>query len=221
MTVRLIIATALLTSVAVPAAAAANQVVVRASGPSANAYPIGRKMLPGSKVRLDLGDRLTLLGPSRATVLSGPGIFTVAAVDDGAPFRRTRLSARRGPPMPRGPWAVDVQQTGKVCFTPKEKLSLWRSAADSGSTVTISGEGIKPLALQWPAETQALHWPAELPLQDGATYSIRVPGSVQSEWTIAAIGSWSLDYAAAAEALLQHGCKQQLDQLLEQVLWEQ
>lgn len=220
MTVRLLPVAAVLGFAAAPAFAS-NQIVVRSTGPSAKAYPVGQQMPAGVKVSLRAGDRLTILGPRRATILQGPGSFEIAAANDTARFRRTRFSSLRGPAGVRGPWALDVDRSGRVCFTPKEKLSLWRSASYSDATVMISGAGLSPVALRWPAGRQTLTWPAELPIREGLTYRVHIGGRLApTEWKMAAIGPWQLDRAAAAEMLLQYGCKEQLDQLVERALWE-
>lgn len=219
MIARLLLAAAV--AIATPAIAA-KQLVVRSSGPSAKAYPVGRQLAEGAEVSLRAGDSLTVLGPAKARVLKGPGSFKVAAAADSSPFsRRSRFSARRGPPAPRGPWAVDVTQSGAVCVAAKQPLSLWRSAADEDSAVTITGPAGKAVTLTWPAGEHAIAWPNSLPLDHAFGYRVQLKGRpAASEWKIANAGPLPADRSATAEALLGHGCSRQLEELVERALWD-
>lgn len=217
---RLLIALALI-AFAAPAMAA-KQIVVRSSGPSAKAYPVGKALDEGAQVSLRAGDTLTVLGPAKARILKGPGSFKLAAVAETSPYsRRSRFSARRGPPLPRGPWAIDVEQSGAVCVPAKQPLSLWRSSGDGESTVTITGKSGKPLTLSWAAGEQMLRWPGQMPLADGLAYRVKLAGQkAASEWTIRSLGAIQMDRSATAEAFLDRGCGAQLDALVERALWE-
>lgn len=219
MRTRLLLAVSVL-AVAAPAMAA-KQIVVRSSGPSAKVYPVGKQLDAGARVSLRAGDSLTVLGAAKAMVLQGPGSFKIAAGGDSDAFSRSRFSARRGPPLPRGPWAIDVEQSGQVCANAKQPISLWRSAAEADTTVTISGAKAKPVTLDWPAGSETLSWPAALPLHDGLTYRINIKGrSAPTEWKIASLSALAMDRAATADALLKRGCQPQLELLVERALWD-
>lgn len=220
MSSRLLIALSLV-AFAAPAMAA-KQIVVRSSGPSAKAFPIGKQINEGAQVSLRAGDSLTVLGPAKALVLKGPGSFKLAAAAETSPYsRRSRFSARRGPPLPRGPWAIDVAQSGAVCVAARQPLSLWRASGEAESTVTIIGPVGKPLTLSWAAGEQSLRWPEQMPLKDGLAYQIQVAGQkAPSKWTIRSVGSLAMDRSATAEALLGRGCEAQLEALVERALWD-
>lgn len=208
-------------TIATPAIAA-KQLVVRSSGPSAKAYPVGKALEEGTQLSLRAGDSLTVLGPAKARVLKGPGSFKLAAAAEYSTHsRRSRFSARRGPPLPRGPWAVDVAQSGLVCVAAKQPLSLWRSSGENEATVTITSKGGKPLTLNWAAGEQSLRWPEQMPLTDGLAYRVKLAGQkAASEWTIRSVGGLQLDRSATAEALLGRGCESQFEALVERALWE-
>ena len=222
MTARYLTALALAAATIAAPAIAAKQIVVRSSGPSAKAFPVGKALDEGAQLSLRAGDSLTLLGPAKARVLKGPGSFKLAAVaEHSALGRRSRFSARRGPPLPRGPWAIDVAQSGMVCVAAKQPLSLWRSAGDERSTVTITGKGGKPLTLDWAAGEQSLRWPNQMPLEDGLAYRVKLAGQkAPSEWTIRSVGGLQLDRSATAEVLLGRGCEAQFEALVERALWD-
>lgn len=217
---RLLIALSLV-ALAAPAMAA-KQIVVRSSGPSAKAYPVGKALDEGAQLSLRAGDTLTVLGPAKARVLKGPGSFKLAAVVETSPYsRRSRFSARRGPPLPRGPWAIDVEQSGTVCVATKQPLTLWRPSGDGESTVTITGKAGTRLTLNWAAGEQTLGWPEQMPLADGLTYRVKLAGQkAASEWRIRSMGAMQMDRSATAEAFLGRGCGAQLDALVERALWE-
>src|SRR3954449_6085123 len=67
--------------VAVPSIASAAIVIVRSAGAAAKAYPPGKAIPEGSSIRLGDGDMVTVLTPSSAKVLRGPGVFAVDAAD--------------------------------------------------------------------------------------------------------------------------------------------
>ena len=61
-------------------AALANVVVVKSLGPSAKAYPVGKTIPANAKITLQGGDVVTVLGPSAAKTLRGPGNFDTGSV---------------------------------------------------------------------------------------------------------------------------------------------
>ncbi|HEX7876021.1 MAG TPA: hypothetical protein VF489_05495, partial [Sphingobium sp.] len=146
-------------------AAAADTLVVRASGPSAKIYPAGRKLADGGTVALKAGDVVTLLDAKGTRTLRGPGSFGVTAAASGAPassvtlaalldtkrVRRARTGAVRGtvgdapvaPAKRPNLWLVDVAQPGALCFADATAVRLWRGNAAKLASVRISGGGKK------------------------------------------------------------------------------
>lgn len=202
-------------------AIAAKQIVVRSTGAAAKAFPVGKPIAAGTKVRLRAGDSVTVLGPARALVFKGPGEFRVIEAAEAGAFSRSRFSARRGIALPPGPWAANIEGSGPVCIANGKTLSLWRPDEQSETQVTITGKGVKPATLRWPKGEATLAWPQALPLADAAVYRLRTSGQkTAGEWTIATVGNVPADRAATAEALLKRGCNAQLDQLVERALAE-
>lgn len=203
---------------AAPAALAAAPLVVRSLGPSAKAWPPGKAVGENTPVVLKAGDVVTVLAPSGARTLRGPGIFKVAGGTSAAPFNpRSRFSAMRGPEVPPAPglWDVDVSRSGNVCLSDPKQVVLWRPASESEATVEViptAGSG-QPVA--WPAGRLVQRWPQQLPIADGAEYSLKVPGAAEPTRlrfkTLAAVGD---DPTALAKALIDNGCDAQLDLLI-------
>lgn len=203
---------------AAPAASMATPLVVRSAGPSAKSYPPGRPVGANTPVILKAGDVVTVLAPSGAKTLRGPGTFKVAGGGSAPAFNaRSRFSAMRGPEVPPSPglWDVDVSKSGNVCLSDPAKVVLWHPAPAADSTLQVtpaSGAG-QPVA--WPAGRLVQRWPQQLPIADGAEYSLKwadAGASTRLKFkTLAALGE---DPTILAKALIDNGCQAQLDLLL-------
>ena len=203
---------------AAPVAVAATPLVVRSVGPSAKAYPPGRAVGENTPVVLKAGDVVTVLAPSGARTLRGPGIFKVAGGGTAPAFNtRSRFSAMRGPDVPPSPglWDVDVSRSGNFCLADSAQVILWRPAAAADATLQVipAAGGGQPVA--WPAGRLVQRWPRQLPIADGAEYSLKWADSGEPTRlrfkTLAAIGD---DPTALAAALIDKDCQAQLDLLI-------
>lgn len=203
---------------AVPAALSATPLVVRSAGPSAKSYPPGRAVGENTPVVLKAGDVVTVLAPSGARTLRGPGTFKVAGGGGAPAFNaRSRFSAMRGPEVPPSPglWDVDVSKSGNVCFADAGQVILWRPAASSEATLQVIPAAGAAQPVAWPAGRLVQRWPQQLPIADGAEYSLRWADSAAPTRlrfkTLAAVGD---DPTLLAKALIDQGCDAQLDLLL-------
>ena len=203
---------------AAPAALFATPLVVRSLGPSAKSYPPGRAVAENTPLVLKAGDVVTVLAPSGARTLRGPGIFKVAGGSAAPAFNpRARFGAVRGPEVPPAPglWDVDVSTSGNVCLAEAGQAVLWRPAADAGATLQVvpaigAGERV-----DWAAGRMVQRWPQQLPIADGAEYSLTWAGQSEATRlrfkTLAATGE---DPTALAKAFIDKGCDAQLDRLI-------
>ncbi|HYW15818.1 MAG TPA: hypothetical protein VE891_06660 [Allosphingosinicella sp.] len=218
LTHRALKAAAAMAALAAPAASMATPLVVRSAGPSAKSYPPGRAVGENVPVILKAGDVVTVLAPSGARTLRGPGTFKVAGGGSAPAFNaRSRFSAMRGDDVPPSPglWDVDVSKSGNVCLSDAGKVVLWRPAAAADATLQVipaAGAG-QPIA--WPAGRLVQRWPQQLPIADGAEYSLKWAGAGESTKlrfkTLAPVGE---DPTVLAKALIDNGCNAQLDLLL-------
>src|SRR5215212_11587086 len=97
-------------------AAMASVVVVRSLGPSSKAYPPGKTLPESASISLKGGDVVTLLGPSSAQTLRGPGNFDTKQVTlASAAGKRGRFGALRAAEITHNPsvWDIDASQGGK------------------------------------------------------------------------------------------------------------
>ena len=200
-------------------AAVASVVVVRSLGPSSKAYPPGKTLPESAKITLQGGDVVTVLGPSSAQTLHGPGNFAAGQVAlASAEGKRGRFGALRAAEIAKNPsiWDIDVTQSGKVCVANAGKLQLWRPEADSAVKITIRSAEGKTEALTWPAGKTSAAWPASLPVKTGAEYQIEWPDSGDSSsLTFVAVPSSPPDLVGAAQVLIENGCQNQLDLLVD------
>jgi hypothetical protein len=200
-------------------AAVANVVVVRSLGPSAKAYPIGKTLPENAKVSLQGGDVVTVLGPSSAQTWRGPGNFAAGQVAlASAASKRGRFGALRAAEVAHNPsvWDIDVTQSGKVCVADPAKLQLWRPESDSAVKVTIRSADGKSQELSWAAGKASASWPSALPIATGAEYQIDWPDSGdKSNVSFVSVKTPPADLVGAAQLLIENGCQNQLDLLVD------
>jgi hypothetical protein len=198
-------------------AALANVVVVKSLGPSAKAYPPGKTLPPNAKITLQGGDVVTVLGPSAAQTLRGPGNFDASQVSlASAAGQRGRFGALRAAQVAHNPsiWDIDVTQSGKVCVTNASKVQLWRPDSDGAATVQIHTADGQSQKLSWVAGKALTSWPAALPVKNGQ-YQIEWSDSGdKSSVEVVNVGAVPSDLVGTAQVLIQNGCQNQLDLLV-------
>ena len=200
-------------------AAVANVVVVKSLGPSAKAYPPGKTLPETAKISLQGGDILTVIGPSSAQTLRGPGSFDAKQVAlAAAPSQRGRFGALRASDVAHNPsiWDIDVATGGKVCVADPTKLQVWRSDSEAPISVQVRSADGQSQTLSWAAGKALTAWPAALPIKNGAEYSVEWPdGGDSGRLDVVMVSSPPADLVGSAQVLLENGCQKQLDLLVE------
>ena len=198
---------------------AANVVVVKSLGPSSKTYPPGRTLPESAKISLIGGDVITVIGPSSAQTLRGPGNFDAKQVAlASAAGQRGRFGALRAAEVAHNPsiWDIDVSAGGKVCVAEASRLQVWRADSEAPITVQIRSADGRSEALSWAAGKALAPWPASLPIRSGSRYSVEWPGGEDaSKLDVVTIASPPNDLVGAAQLLLEKGCQKQLDLLVE------
>ena len=144
--------------------------------PLGKAYPPGKTLPPSAKITLQGGDVVTVLGPSAAKTLRGPGNFDASQISlASAAGQRGRFGALRAAEVAHNPsiWDIDVTQSGKVCVVDAKKLQLWRPDTDGAGNVEIRSADGQSQKLSWAAGKSLAAWPAALPVKTGAQYQIQ------------------------------------------------
>jgi hypothetical protein len=197
----------------------ANVVVVKSLGPSAKAYPPGKMLPESAKITLQGGDVVTILGPSSAQTLRGPGNFDAKQVAlASAAGQRGRFSAMRSTEVKHVPsiWDLDASQSGKVCVADATKVQLWRPESDGTAAVQVRSADGKSSQLSWAAGNALATWPAALPLATGAEYELQWPNGVdKSKLDVVIVPSAPSDLVEAAQLLIKNGCQNQLELLVQ------
>jgi hypothetical protein len=197
----------------------ANVVVVKSLGPSAKAYPPGKTLAPTAKISLQGGDVVTVIGPSAAQTLRGPGNFDAGQVSlASAAGQRGRFGALRAAEVAHNPsiWDIDVSKGGRICITDASKLQLWRPDSEGDMSVTIRDADGKTQALSWAAGKALAAWPTAMPLKSGTAYQVEWPDTGESSsLDVVLVPSAPSDLVGAAKVLIENGCDKQLDLLVE------
>jgi len=217
--------------VAVPTMAQA--VVVRSTGPSAAAYPMGRKLPANTSVTLKAGDHVTVLDKAGTRVLSGPGTFAMngavnrdagggtalASLMARSGGARTRTGAVRGapgegpvaPPAPESIWYVDVSKGGNYCIADPAQVILWRPNRDADGAGKLAALDGAMADVAWRAGNALKLWPgASVPVTDGQTYKFVNPVGQTVQITTKVLTAIPEDPLDVADLLADRGCTAQL-----------
>jgi hypothetical protein len=208
-------------------AATADILVVRSSGPSAKAYPPGKRMPESARLLLKAGDQLIVLDGRGTRIIRGPGLFTAGASAAGriaslAPAldRRARIGAVRGLEAgalrPPSIWHVDVARSSNVCVADASKVMLWRADASAAATLSISGQSGRSKRLAWQPGSTTLAWPSDLPVADGAEYRLS-SGGEPATIRFRTMPSKPAGLEDMAQILIRHQCDAQLDLFIDTV----
>jgi hypothetical protein len=215
-------------------AAVAGPMVVRSTGPSAKAFPVGKPLAADARLPLKAGDVVTVLDSGGTRVLKGPGSIAVAGsgAASGSGFgqliasagtRQARTGATRsaiggGPARSPNVWYVDSSKGGAHCIADAASLSLWRPDNSTAATVVVTGvSNGKSVNVDYRAGQSVRAWPtAELPVTDGALFKVTLPGAKTPVTVKAVLLAGSVEgIESTATALLQKGCSNQMDVLVE------
>ncbi len=210
-------------------------VVVKSSGPSAGAYPVGKKLDDDSSITLKDGDRVTVLTDSGTRVLSGAGSHRVGA--RGASKRtafamltrqgsgaRVRTGAVRGAATGEASnpnlWYVDTSHPGKLCLPQAASITFWRPSVE-GEETWVLGSAVSDFHVHVMFEdgdaTASLS-SDELPMSQNRVFDLSGPaGGSKRRMEFVALDSAPDDPEDLAVLLAEKGCASQLDMLSEKL----
>lgn len=210
--------------------AAADVMILRATGPSSPRFVPG-KMLPDSaKIALVANDQLVLLDAHGTRTLTGPGGFVAGAATSGGTTslaslagarteRRARIGAVRGEPggapaFQPNIWFVDASKTGTTCVTSPTGVTLWRADSEAEGDMTVAGPSGTPATLHWIKGQATQAWPQSVPVAAGSAYHLAGAGLTPAGSTV----TFQIvppvadnDMQALANTMAAHGCKAQVD----------
>jgi len=230
-------AAAAVAAVAMVGTAAAQSMVVRSTGPSANKYPTGAKLRSADKLTLVAGDKVVLMQAGKTRTLSGPGTFgatgTVQASQSlggnvtrmlaKGPTMRSRGGFSRGtgdetPANVRAPnlWLLDYREGGTFCVLDPAVLMLWRPNMEGDTALEIESAGKKTtVAIVDGANFRK--WPTDvLPVQYGTDYRLS-GGGLAKPVTVrfSAVENAPDTVEGSIDMLMTKGCSPQLNRLVD------
>lgn len=212
-------------------------VVVRASGPSATQFPVGKKLDDAATIALKSGDSVTVLTANGTKVISGPGQFTVgvrgeskrstfAVLTRQAANARVRTGAVRsgssgGPAANPSLWNMDVTKPGRFCIADSTRVTFWRPDAEAERTYVLgSGKSDYLVQLKFAAgSAQSVFTSDQLPLETNGSYRLsseKGGAPEQVEFVkLAAVPETADDLGVL---LAEKGCASQLAMLSERMM---
>ena len=217
--------------------AAAQSMVIRSTGPSAEKYPTGTRLTSTDRLTLVSGDKLVLIQSGKTRTLSGPGTFsasgtvqasqsmgaTVTRMLARGPQMRSRGGFSRGPDEApptdvRAPnlWLLDYREPGMFCVADPAALLLWRPDMESDQLLRIE-QGGHSETVAFVSGANFRKWPADtLPVQYGVDYHLS-GGGLAAPVTVrfAALETMPDDVDATVETLMAKSCAPQLDRLVD------
>ncbi|CAN5280209.1 hypothetical protein BH09PSE3_BH09PSE3_07560 [soil metagenome] len=212
--------------------AVAGTIVIRADGPSKNAYPPGKSL--SGRVALRAGDTLVVLDERGTRTLTGPANIDLSAARTAsaapsaltslirnAGARQVRTGAVRGGTTVQASspnlWYIDTTRGGTVCLPDTTQATLWRKSMNDAATLTLTrGSDRKAVPLNFAVGQSVRSWPvADLPIAASTEYwlsgtGIAAPIAVRFE----TIGNPGTSPDAVAAALIGKGCSHQVDMLV-------
>lgn len=233
-------ATALVMAVAWTGTAAAQSMIVRSTGPSANKYPTGTKFKPTDRLSLVAGDRVVLLQSGKTRTLSGPGTFGASGTVQASQTLNSTVSRMiaRSPGRPRGGfsrgtddpapldvrapnlWLLDYRQGGNFCVLDPATLMLWRPDMGTDTLLKIeTGEGtsVKSDTVALVSGANFRKWPTEtMPIQYGVEYRLSGAGlATQVHIHFTKVDTPPQSPEESVNMLLGKQCAPQLDRLVD------
>ena len=219
------------------AGAAQAGVVVKASGPSAGQYPVGKKLDDAATVNLRAGDSITVLTANGTKVITGPGQFTVgvrgeskrstfAVLTRQAANTRVRTGAVRSgtstaAPMNPSLWNMDVTKPGKFCLANASQVTFWRPVT-AGERTYVLGSGQSDYLVQVKfadGAAQASLSGQQLPLDASQTYRLSSEAGGAPRPVEFVLLSRVPDTADGLAAMLaEKGCDAQLTMLSDRLM---
>ncbi len=217
--------------------AVAAPLVVRSTGPSAKAYPVGKALAADAKIVLKAGDTLMLMDGKGTRTINGPGNFsasgssvaaasagsTLAALAAGGGERKARIGAVRSasgidknagknPNM----WFVDVTRSANVCVANPAAVTVWRPDSTAAATVTVAGPGGASGTIDLAAGKADGQWPASVPISDGGQYQLSWAGAkAPTALKLLVVKPGSGAPEDLAQSLITAGCNAQLDMMIQ------
>ena len=211
------------------AAMAGNFVVIEADGIR---LPAGQTVNGTQPLKLDDGQAITLLSEDGQTIhIDGPSTASpdslakagnadvktaMAALITESQARTSEVGVVRGEGEVRlpDPWVVDITHPGTSCVRDGEPVVLWRSPPLTAADIAFAPKDRSwNVHGTWPANSDRVTLPANMPLKDNWDYVIEVAGRA-APVTVRLLPKSVNNDAMRAGYMREVGCGNQLTALL-------
>lgn len=204
--------------------ASAEVLVLRTDGPSApRLFRVGARLPDTAIFNLRSGDRLTVLARGGTRTFRGPGAFSIVVppqgyrIENGVTVRIQSGVVRTEPAVegvdPTDIWQFDARGSGNVCVRAGSRPILWRPMNHDSARLTIRSLAGDAHSLDWPAGLTSVAWPQDLPIADGATFTLTWDGNPRPARirtiVLPPIEADNLD--TLASSFIRNECTRQLD----------
>ena len=103
-----------------------------------------------------------------------------------------------------------------MCVSQPTKLKVWRPDTDSEGKISIRSPDGQSEDVSWAAGKATAAWPAGLPVKNSVEYQIEWAGTGdKAKVTFVTVQTSPADLVGAAQMLIENGCQNQLDLLVE------
>ena len=216
----------------------AKVLVLRASGPSAQQFRPGRVLPEPLKIKLKVGDRLSLLDAKGTRELMGPAtvndqsgtkdktprltwdnLVGTGLRVDAAGIRGQKVARERGPqsiPHERGQvdlWQIDPEIAGDWCVNDLSAIELWRPVTSGIMQVSLK-HGEVSAGAAWRSGQSVISWPRALRASEQEPYTLEVGRGMPNQIVLHKVDFGS-DLDELARKLASRGCYHQLRMLLD------
>jgi hypothetical protein len=218
------------------AAAAAQGMVVRADGPSADRFPAGTIIRPGEKLRLKRGDVITvaegagtrlLRGGLAETVTPDPSLLgrlrqvLAASREKRARLAGTRSTEKAGEAGNAGRvdhveaapsiWVINYREGGTWCVPSSDDVQLWKPGPRRDGELVISAEDGASRTIRWSAELETVAWPGGVSVREDESYLVAADGETPYPISFRVLEEVPVTVDDIARELDSRGCYSQLD----------
>ncbi len=197
----------------------------------------GQVVATGVVLDIPAGGKLTLVGSDGKTlVIRGPykgapkppaggneladklsKMLSASAADTGTLGATRTVGMATVSSDGRTPFSISSSMTGTQCLATGAPAQIWRGAASRMATGSLMRVGSSEQGeLRWPARERLTAWPAEVAVQDGGRYLLRVQGRSQpAEFQIKLVPGNLPSDGHRALWMMEQGCADQARLLLE------
>lgn len=155
----------------------ANDILIVAS--TSPLYEKGQRLTPKATIQLKEGESVSFQTDKGDEVYTQQGPYHDQTQTVGMGTLLEKIIAitalRSAEKMAIETNKIDILQDNAFCFSPNERIVLWRPDMTQTQTLMLKNKQTgQTITQDWLAEEQTLAWPTELELTDDASYLVKI-----------------------------------------------